>query len=292
MANRMVLFANFIALAEEQGHRVMNPTFHSYAALFETTRRDIYCEYPAPVRRSWMDIVPGVTGAIRSTRLFFRIARPASLVNERVRIFGRRVITLRQTPGQEITMLEGPEVQAKIRDAGIVLVNGWNFRAPGLVRRHADKIRGYFQPTHEFQEASRLAVERLRQDADVVIGVHIRRGDFSRLKDGRYFFPVSRYASWMKELADQFPARKVAFLVCSDEPRERNEFPGLSVGLGAGSAVADLDALARCDYIFGPVSTFSQWASFYGNKPLFQIYESETRLQLARFCVSDLREIP
>src|SRR5690242_16760361 len=71
MANRTVLFANFIALAEEQGHRVMNPTFHSYAALFETTRRDIYCEYPVPARRSWLDVVPGMAGAIRGTRLFF-----------------------------------------------------------------------------------------------------------------------------------------------------------------------------------------------------------------------------
>jgi len=47
LANRLVLFANFIALAAERGYRVMNPTFHSYATLFETTRRDIYCQYPA-----------------------------------------------------------------------------------------------------------------------------------------------------------------------------------------------------------------------------------------------------
>src|SRR3954452_2091128 len=81
MANRMVLFANFIALAEERGDRVMNPTFHSYATLFETTRRDIYCQYPAPGRSSLFDVIPGVAGAIRGTRLFFRLARSASLLN-------------------------------------------------------------------------------------------------------------------------------------------------------------------------------------------------------------------
>ena len=52
MANRIILFANFIALAEEQGHRVANPTFHSYAKWFETTRNDIYCQYPRATRRS------------------------------------------------------------------------------------------------------------------------------------------------------------------------------------------------------------------------------------------------
>ena len=95
----------------------------------------------------------------------------------------------------------------------------------------------------------------------------------------------------MNGLAEQFPARKVAFLICSDEPRNEQEFPGLSVEFGARSPLEDLYALAKCDYIFGPVSTFSQWASFYGNKPLFSLYDSDTRLESGKFTVSDLREL-
>src|SRR4051812_10781346 len=162
MANRTVLFANFIALAEEQGHRVMNPTFHSYASLFQSTRGDIYCQYPSPARRSWMDVVPGVAGALRGTRLFFRVARAASLINERWPLCGPDVVTLRQTAGEEITALDGAEVQAKISEANIVLVNGWNFRAPALVRRHAEKIRSYFKPIEQTQLASEQAIGRLR----------------------------------------------------------------------------------------------------------------------------------
>ena len=63
-------------------------------------------------------------------------------------------------------------------------------------------------------------------------------------------------------------------------------------GYWAGSSVGDLYALARCDYIFGPVSTFSQWASFYGDKPLFHLHESNDRVERERFTISDLREIP
>jgi hypothetical protein len=92
----------------------------------------------------------------------------------------------------------------------------------------------------------------------------------------------------MQELAAQFPDRKVAFFVCSDEPRTADEFPGLSVGLGAGSPVGDLYALAGCDYIFGPQSTFTQWASFYGNKPLFLLNDANARLERAKFRVSCL----
>ena len=81
LGNRVLLFAHFIAMAEEQGHQVINFAFHSYAHLFETTRRDIYCRYPATERRSWMDIIPGINPALRKTRLCLRLAYGASFLN-------------------------------------------------------------------------------------------------------------------------------------------------------------------------------------------------------------------
>jgi hypothetical protein len=292
LCNRIILFANFIALAEEQGHRVANPTFHSYARWFEATREDIYCRYPRATRRSWWDIVPGVGGAIRGTRLFFHLARAFGLWNERHPVFGKTILTLRETPAQPITALDGPEVQAKIRSARIIFVNGWNFRVPELAQRHAEKLRSYFRPIAEIEQASFKAVDQLRRQADVVMGVHIRHGDYRTWNGGKCFFPASQYAVWMKGLAEQFPGGSVAFFVCSDEPRREQEFPGLRVGIGAGPAVGDMCALARCDYILGPVSTFSMWASFYGNKPLFLIRDGKARIERNEFRVSDLCEIP
>ena len=61
----------------------------------------------------------------------------------------------------------------------------------------------------------------------------------------------------MRELAGQFPGRKTAFFVCSDEPRQASEFSGLMVVIGAGPPVVDLYTLAGCDYILRPPSTFS-----------------------------------
>jgi hypothetical protein len=289
LANRLTLFAHFIALAEEQGHRIVNFAFHSYAHLFETTRRDIYCRYPAAERRSWLDVVPGVAAAIRKTRICYQIVCYASIWNESFPVFGKKVVTLREKPWSNVIPLDGPEVQAQIRDARIVFAHGWPFRVPtSWLQRHAEKIRAYFRPIEEHDRASREAVDRLRRDADLVVGVHVRHGDYGTWRWGRYFFPASRYAGWMREMAAQFPGRKVAFFVCSDSPRTADEFPGLSVGLGAGSPVGDLYALARCDYIFGPLSTFSQWASFYGKKPLFLLNDASDRLERAKFRVSCL----
>ncbi len=288
LANRMILFANFAALAEEQGHRLINFTFHSYSELFEGTRENVYCRYPRPKRRSWMDVIPGVAAFLRKTRLPYHLTRAAAALNERFPIFGNTAMTLHELSGHHITLLDGREYQEKIRPAKIIFVYGWWLRTPSLVKKHGDKLRAYFRPVEKFEHASRVAIEPLRRTADIVIGVHIRHGDYRNWLGGKYFFPASRYAAWMRELAAQFPGRKVAFLVCSDEARGASEFPGLDVGFGTDSPVSDVYALARCDYILGPKSTFSQWASFYGEKPLLQVCSTDDSVKLENFHVSYL----
>ena len=96
----------------------------------------------------------------------------------------------------------------------------------------------------------------------------------------------------MRETAALFPGRKVAFLICSNEPRQPEEFAGLTVDFGPNTAVGDLYALAGCDYIVGPLSSFTQWASFYGNKPLFHLRDKAARIALEHFSVSFLDEVP
>ena len=293
LANRLALFANLIAFAEEHGHRVINFTFHSYAALFEATRRDVFCRYPAATRPSWLDAIPGVGGAIRKTRIFYHAVRGLSVLNEKLPVFGNKMVTLREGTGHQLViLLETPEIQARIAEAKVVFVYGFIFRAPAAMQRHAEKIRAYFQPIEKHGRASRQAVDCMRQSADVVVGVHIRRGDYIGWARGKYFFPVSQYAAWMRELAEQFPGRKVSFLVCSNEPRTAQEFTGLSVGFAAGSPVEDLYALAGCDYVVGPVSSFTQWASFYGGKPLLHLRDSKDRIEREKFRVSYLEEVP
>jgi hypothetical protein len=291
LGNRLVLFANFMALAEELGHRVTNVTFHSYAEFFETTSRDIYCRYPATGTKSRFDTIPLLARGIRQTRIFPHAVRAASWLHERTTLFGKSVVVLREQEGRKVTLLTAAEVEAQIRSARTVFVYGWSFRAPEYVRRHAEKIRAYFRPLGTVVRAGHETVARLRQNADLVVGVHVRHGDFRTWHGGRHFFDPARYAAWMRELAEQFPGRKTAFLVCSDERRHPGEFPGLAVGFGPGSLVGDLYALAECEYVMGPPSTFSQWASFYGNKPLLFL-SNNLRIEREKFQVSYLEEIP
>jgi hypothetical protein len=204
----------------------------------------------------------------------------------------RSLMILKESSVQGVTELDSDDLKARIMAAKFVFVYGWNFRSPRLVKKHADKIREFFRPTEEYEQSSLKAVEPLKGRADVVVGVHIRQGDYQALNGGQYFFPISRYAAWMHEIAAQFPDRKTSFLVCSDEKRHASEFPGLSVGFGPGTPVGDLYALAKCDYIVGPLSTFSQWASFYGERPLFSLRTADDSIELHKSHVSLLEEIP
>ena len=291
LGNRIVLFANLMAYAAEHGCRVINFAFHSYAAYFEATRRDIYCRYPIAPSQSWLDMIPGVAGAIRKTRMFYHLTRGMSVLNDKLPLFGKRVVTLRERPGKLVMLLESPEVQAQIEDARVVFVYGYIFRAPAAVQKHAQMLRTYFRPLEPYERISAQAVAPLRQDAEVVVGVHVRQGDYRQWKKGRFFFTISQYANWMRVLAEQFPGKKVSFLVCSDERRHREEFSGLSVGFGPGFPLGDLYALAKCDYIFGPSSSYSQWASFYGNKPLYQVRDGNDHPEHGKFSVSYLEEV-
>ena len=292
LGNRLALFANLIAFAEEHGHHLINFTFHSYAALFEATRRDVFCRYPAAGGPSWLDMIPGVADAIRKTRVFYHIVRGISVVNEKFPVFGRKAVTLREGRGQLSILLESPEMQARLAEARVVFVYGFIFRAPAAMEKHAEKIRAYFRPIQAYEQASSQAVAPLRREGELVVGVHIRHADQRTWQGGKYFFEASRYARWMNEMAEQFPGRKVSFLVCSDEPRQRSEFPGLSIGFGPGSPLGDMYALAKCDYIVGAVSSYSQWASFYGDKPLYQLRSTNDHLEVGKFGVSYLDEVP
>lgn len=292
LANRLIIFANFVGFAAEHGHRVVNCTFHSYAHLFSAPASDIYCRFPLPRRKSVFDRVPGLSALIRDTRIFYRLFGGASRLTEMLPRFSSPVKTLREPKGNAVIDLEGAEMTRQIQKATTIFFHGWCFRAPACMRRHADTVRSYFRPVARHERKSAQMVKALRAQAEVVVGVHIRHGDYRAWRKGKYYYPASRYAAWMQEITEQLGGRRVAFLVCSDEPRNAQEFPGLTVGLSDALPVEDLYALAGCDYIVGPMSTFSQWASFVGNRPLFHLGSAEDRVDLERFRVSYLDNIP
>ena len=113
---------------------------------------------------------------------------------------------------------------------------------------------------HHFRlpDNNRAAVDRLmrdlRQDSDVVIGIHIRHGDYATFMDGRYYYSLDQYAALMHRVVEQLSGQRVKFLVCSNAKWIPEIFEGLDVTPGTGHITEDMYALAETDLIFGPPS--------------------------------------
>jgi hypothetical protein len=61
--------------------------------------------------------------------------------------------------------------------------------------------------------------------------------------------------------------------VCSEE-KDLEGLSGYNHVHSGGSPIEDIYALAEADLIVSNGSTFANWASFYGNKPLLNIFNN------------------
>jgi len=268
LGNRLFLYAHLLAAAEEYGVELRNPAFSEYASLFPSTSSDLWCRYPV---RSFSAGAPPKW----SRNL---LSRSVDLGGKLLSGFGSdfgHVKVIRLRAGEQYDL--GSEEFASLIWSQHVLLQGWLFRSEPLLAKHADKIRSHFSIDAVTQSRVDARINRLRQSADVVVGIHIRHGDYATYLNGKYFYPTSHYASVMRQIAEQLSPRKVGFLVCGNGELRANDFNGLCVSCDRGGLLEDLYAFADADLLFGPPSTFTGWASFFGKVPIDWL-ESEDHL--------------
>jgi hypothetical protein len=172
-----------------------------------------------------------------------------------------------------------------LRPRQIIVFVGPLFRDASSFGKHAPSIREYFRPLGIFQRNVDALIRTVREDCDLVVGVHIRRGDYRSFVDGRFFYTIEQYLRLMQQVRGLFGGRRVHFLVCSNEKQPMQAFSKFTAFSGTGQFIEDLYALARCDFIIGPPSTFSAWASFYGQVPLYMVMDPEKEPTIHDFMI-------
>ena len=169
-----------------------------------------------------------------------------------------------------------------------VLVTTWLFRDYININRNAASIRNLFKPDPRYIAQANQLLQLVRQQQRPVIGVHIRRGDYINWEEGRYYFTDSVYRNLMEHLLTLPGLANAAFAVCSNEPIDLTAFEGLLFIESANNHfMTDLTLLSCCDYLIGPPSTFSAWASFMGQVPLHHILTASHRPVLNEFMVTN-----
>lgn len=167
----------------------------------------------------------------------------------------------------------------------ILIVQGWKDRyAASYIDKHYATITNIFQPAPDVLERVNTAFEY--EKPCIIIGVHVRKGDYKNFKGGMFYYDTDIYCSFMKQMQDLLneDGRKVKFFICSNESVDEEIKSRFHlINLTGSDAITDLCSLSNCDYIIGPPSTFSQWASFMGKVPLKFIAHKEEKIALSDF---------
>lgn len=149
-----------------------------------------------------------------------------------------------------------------------------------------EKLIPIFRPNENICAPIEATMQQYKSEGYFVIGVHIRRGDYRNWEGGKYYYEMSDYADTMRSLTLLYKDKKVAFFISTNEQYEELVFSGLTLcRFNNTTAAHDLYTLSLCDLIIGPLSTFSRWASWYGNVPLAFIEKGQTNLKQCDFSV-------
>jgi hypothetical protein len=279
LGNKLFLFAHFLAFGMEHQHTIVNISFGPYEQYFPLTRQIHLCPFPAyrPVEAAGgtASDVEGESKQINSQaylrRGLLRLAWTAYHASGRIG-FLQLVRIVNDEHRTRYWDMSGNEFINLARSTRCLMTDGWLFRhRPGL-QKHASAIRKFFVPIEPHRSEVASIVSHARATATLLVGVHIRRGDYRTFLGGSLFYEYEQYAEIMRRIESLYAAsHRVSFLICSDEPVPTDPFRGLNINFSSGHLIEDLYALAKCDLLTGPWSTFSGWASFYGSVPWYRI---------------------
>jgi hypothetical protein len=265
MANRLFSFSHYIASAIEHNFGVINLYFDEYNRFFNSTSSNNFLGYPIFIN-------------IYKSKFLHKISQKLSLL-----LFHFLSIVLPCSPFHEILRidksndkngvdynLDSDEFVSILHAKKLVFVKGWRFRAKLSFKKHQDIIRQLFQPLDIYKNNIDKLIQYCRNNVDILVGVHIRKGDYKEYSNGIYYYDLDIYAEKMLQLSNILSQQgtSVGFLLCSNENIELHYFNGLQIFLATNHPIEDLYELSHCDYIIGPPSTYSMWASFMGKVPL------------------------
>ncbi len=291
--------ANLICFAKKKNAVLLNPGFDrfGYARYFDFTDRNPLCAYPHDEsstagpglgRKAAFAFHKFLCGYPIVRRYFFtggKLYRRAGLLPASF----ARYLLLGTADNCDLDDDNDPLV-CESKNSKYIFIGGWMLRARQGFDRNAEEIRRIFTPKARYMSRVNELIGKAREGADTLVGVHIRHGDYKEHFGGIYYFETGVYIEKMKQVQTLFEGKKVRFLVCSNTGLSETDFPGLEVTCGTGEQIEDMYALAACDYLIGPPSTFTAWASFYGKKPLALIKDTGEKITFDKFRIFNSQE--
>lgn len=291
--NQLWMFANVLAFALENNRQVHAPSFYKFASHFQywNTSRKI----TVPAQKTG----PGNYNLHRLVA--YAISRINFISNTFLNINLEPMGILSKIPLRGIKgnfenrktytrcYFDKPEYEwlvDRILSRKTVMLQGFMFcSSVEKMKKHHHAVCEIFKPQENVLAKIRWLLSQRPEDA-FLIGVHIRRGDYKWYRNGMYYYELEDYKKLMRHIVTLFPFAEVKFFICSDEVLNREELAGFNcIYDDKGTPMEDMYLLSACQYITGPPSTFSKWASYFGNVPLYVMDTSHGLPSLTDFKV-------
>jgi hypothetical protein len=123
-------------------------------------------------------------------------------------------------------------------------------------------------------------MNELKENDTIIIGVHIRRGDYENWQDGKYYFDDNIYKNYICTLKKEIKHnnKKCFFIIFSNEDVLINE--NEYIHISTNEWYIDHFLMSKCDYLIGPPSTFILWASYIGKVKYYHIENDSGEINL------------
>lgn len=269
LCNRLFSISAFVSNTLEHGYSLKCMGFEEYYLLFEDinkTTNDKNIKFNEPL---FFNLVKA-KGYYKLGSLLRRLKKPLGFS-----YFGL------YEKGGDLNQVLYKEAVKKHRH---LLVAGWPYWDVENFVKHSDFLRKVFTPKAEYADVADSFIAKHQEGYDVLVAVHVRRGDYKEYYNGMFYYEDEQYLKMIEYLQLQFHAnsQKAKFIVFSNEKVNISSATATVVKANM-NAICDLTAMASCNYIIGPPSTFSMWASFYGQVPYKCILEPQHEIALADF---------
>jgi len=152
----------------------------------------------------------------------------------------------------------------------IIYVKGWYFRVNELTKLYQSQFAQNF---YEYSKLGGNTISNRLNKSKVILAVHIRRGDYKEFMGGKYFYEDETYLKYIRQIINLLGKPVEVILFTNDNNINMNNFQidNCNVFISKGTVWEDYSLMSKSDYIIGPPSTFSMWASYIGAKPLYLI---------------------
>lgn len=168
----------------------------------------------------------------------------------------------------------------------LLLVHGWCFSIPELNKKYRTYFIKKYSLLPKYYKNNKILekVELINRQEVLLVGVHIRRGDYKTWADGKYFFSDETYLKYMDNFSaslDMNTKKKHLFIIFSDE--SINFIENEKVIISKNPWYIDHLIMSKCDYLIGPPSTFTLWASYLGGVKYFHIENNSGAISINDF---------